>query len=357
MHLILGMFVQSRPPLLGGPWFETPVVSLFVSDQIGALTFLLALTVADRVTDRNPGRRWVYFASIVVAAVGWLMVVTIIVQVTGLPLGWGPMQRADRGIAAWRGYGFFEWLMLDGAATFIYLDAIRARREQLRLRTAQAERTLTAKHLLESRLQAMQARVEPAFLFNTLAHVRRLYETEAASAERMLDDLIRYLRAAMPHMRSTTSTVGREMELARAYLDIVNCGMRGYLAANIRMAAEVVPCRLPPMMMLPMVDRVLARDLNSAVTAMTLRIDCDSPVGEVLRIHIACEGEGLLHQTEDASLVSIRDRLAALYGDRYRLVVSGGAGLASHTTLEIPLEPVPPVADLPADLLGFRAAR
>jgi LytS/YehU family sensor histidine kinase len=194
----------------------------------------------------------------------------------------------------------------------------------------------------------MQARVEPAFLFNTLARVRTLYESHVEPAERMLDDLIRYLRAAMPHMRSTSSTVGQETELARAYLDIVKLGVRGQLATEIRVSAGVASCRLPPMMLLPMVDRALARNPDSPATAINLRIDCDSPAVELLRIHVACEAPGLLHQTEDASLADLRDRLAALYGDRYRLVVSGGASLASHMTLEIPLEPVASLADLPA---------
>ena len=357
MHLIQGTFLVSQPPMLPIPWFESRLVSLFLSDQIGALTLLLAIAIADRVTGRDPGHKWTYLSAVVIAAVAWVTVTTAIVHGTGLPLGWGPMRRTDPLMAQWVGYGFFEWLMLDGAATFIYLDAIRAGREQLRLRTAQTERMLTAKRLVESQLLAMQARVEPGFLFNTLAHVRSLYDTQVASAERMLDDLIRYLRAAMPHMRSTTSTVRQEIELAQAYLDIMRLGVRGQLVTDIHVAPDIVRCRLPPMMLLPMIDRVLARDPGSASTTIALRVDCDSPAGDVLRIHIACEAAGLLHQTEDASVASIRDRLVALYGDRHRLVVSGGAGLASHMTLEVPLEHVVSPEHAPAAVLGFHAAQ
>jgi hypothetical protein len=52
-----------------------------------------------------------------------------------------------------------------------------------------------------------------------------------------------------------------------------------------------------------------------------------------------------------------RQRLGTLYEDRYRLVVSGGAGIASHTTLEIPLERIEPPADASARVLRLRPAQ
>jgi sensor histidine kinase YesM len=90
-----------------------------------------------------------------------------------------------------------------------------------RMRAAELARTLSRRRTLESRLQAMQARVEPQFLFNTLAQVRELYERDAVVAGRVLDDLISYLRAALPHLRESSSTLGQEIALARAYLDIM----------------------------------------------------------------------------------------------------------------------------------------
>src|SRR5262249_50548924 len=135
-------------------------------------------------------------------------------------------------------YGFLEWLLLGGAATFIVLDARRARIEQRRLRGAESERARTAKRMLESQLQAMQARVEPQFLFNTLAQVRQLSEVDIRLAERVLDDLIAYLRAAMPQMRDTTSTVAREMGLVRAYLDIVKAGLGDRLRVEFSISEQ-----------------------------------------------------------------------------------------------------------------------
>ena len=79
----------------------------------------------------------------------------------------------------------------------------------------------------------MQARVEPQFLFNTLAQVRQLYDSDAPLAGKMLDDLIAYLRAALPHLRESSSTLGKEAALARAYLDIVRVRLGERLAFDI----------------------------------------------------------------------------------------------------------------------------
>src|SRR5262249_61808164 len=71
-------------------------------------------------------------------------------------------------------------------------------RDQARLMRADAERAQLEKNVLEARLQLLQAQVEPHFLFNTLANVQHLVETNPSAASRMLDSLNRYLRPALP---------------------------------------------------------------------------------------------------------------------------------------------------------------
>src|SRR6476646_2415358 len=92
--------------------------------------------------------------------------------------------------------------------------------DRARMLRAEAERHQLEKGMLESRLALMQAQVEPHFLFNTLAHVQHLVETEPAAASRMLESLIRYLRAALPQMREASTNLGRELDMARAFLEI-----------------------------------------------------------------------------------------------------------------------------------------
>src|SRR5438270_921655 len=68
-------------------------------------------------------------------------------------------------------------------ATYIYVSRRLGIHRVAMLRAAQFERARASRQVLESRLQAMQARVEPQFLFNTLALVEQLYESETKAAD------------------------------------------------------------------------------------------------------------------------------------------------------------------------------
>src|SRR5258706_13310422 len=97
----------------------------------------------------------------------------------------------------------------------------------------------------------MQARVEPQFLFNTLAQVRELYEHDVAVAGRMLDDLMAYLRAALPHLRHSTSTLGQETALVQAYLDILRVRLGDRLRSDLDGPAAPRSFVEPPMVWWP----------------------------------------------------------------------------------------------------------
>jgi hypothetical protein len=91
-------------------------------------------------------------------------------------------------------YIVFEGLTIGGLAILMYADRRDSQRILANLRTAQVQRSTQARQVLESQLQAMQARVEPQFLFNTLGRINQLYDVDAVLGEQMLDDLIVYLR-------------------------------------------------------------------------------------------------------------------------------------------------------------------
>ena len=103
---------------------------------------------------------------------------------------------------------------------WVYIFRERESRHAAQLANAEAMRHQLEKNVLEARLALMQAQVEPHFLFNTLANVQHLVETDPPAASQLLESLIQYLRAALPRMREDASTVGREAEMARAFLEI-----------------------------------------------------------------------------------------------------------------------------------------
>jgi hypothetical protein len=302
---------------------------VFLKSQVGAFILLLALVATDRITGDDPRRRIAYAVAVLVTATLYALVRTLI----GLGSEFEWMEFVKGSL-----YAFFEWLVLGGVATFIYVDRRRALAAMTRMRAAEIERANAAKRTLESRLQAMQARVEPQFLFNTLAQVRELYRASTARGEQMLDELIAYLRAAMPRMRDTSSTVGQEIDLVRAYLGIVSLRLGERLAFDIEPPGEAADARMPPMMLLPLVDHVIAHGLADPRSTGLIRIRTRLK-DEKVRLEIADSGVGFLPGSGDDGIAGIRERLSALYGSEARLDLRRRDALSTEAVLEIRYEP------------------
>jgi len=315
------------------PYPAGPVVSLskdFLIQQLGAFTLMLALVATDRITGSDPRRRAAYALAVVVTA-ALFAPLEALMERFGFGFGWAELARGAL-------YSFFEWLVLAGVATFIYTERRRAQVAKARMHAAELERARAAKRTLESRLQAMQARVEPQFLFNTLAQVRELYRASAARGERMLDELIAYLRAAMPRMRDASSTVGEELDLVRAYLGIVRLRLGERLAFDIEPPGAVADARMPPMIILPLVDHAIAHGLADPTASGALRIRA-CLVDRSVRLEIEDSGAGFGPQAEGEGIARIRERLSALYGSDASLVLRRKEASATEAVLEFRHEP------------------
>ena len=317
-----------------------PILSLsraFVKAQLGAFILMLALVAADRITGNDPRRRAAYAVAVAITATLYAPLVTLLGQLSELV--WIEFVKETL-------YHFFEWLVLAGVATFIYTDRRRARTARDRMRAAEIERAQAAKRTLESRLQAMQARVEPQFLFNTLAQVRELYRASAVRGERMLDELIAYLRAAMPRMRDTSSSVGQEIDLVRAYLGIVSLRLGERLAFDVEPAGAAAAARMPPMMLLPLVDHAVGHRLADPRSTGSIRIRAGLE-DEKVRLEITDSGVGFLPRRADHDIAAIRERLSALYGGDASLVLRSTEGSATEAVLQIRYEPGAATVDEP----------
>jgi hypothetical protein len=209
---------------------------------------------------------------------------------------------------------FLEYLIWGAIIVWIYVNRRGALRAAARMNAAQVQRAELARRTLQARLATLQARVEPRFLHDTLARVAERYEEDPAKGSEMLGRLIVYLRAALPHLRESTSTLAQEIALARAYVDV----MRAHLGADVALHAELPEAlrtaRMPAMIVLPLVTRSLARGADDTTA---IRVSAQR-AGDVLRVSIAAGAPGFPDST-DGSLGDIRQRLHALYGERGRL--------------------------------------
>lgn len=190
--------------------------------------------------------------------------------------------------------------------------AQRAQREA-RLRTVQA------------RLQAVQARIDPQLLFEMLDAVRLAYAAEPERAERLLDELVAFLRASLPRLRTASASIAGEAELARAYARLrslagpVDCPM------VLDVAQQAVHARFPPGVLLPLLDDGLRRRGGPC----TLRV--------VRSADECCVALGLPVAPSDAVQMRVRSLLADLYGTAASLDVDT-RGEAAVVTIRVPHE-------------------
>jgi hypothetical protein len=216
----------------------------------------------------------------------------------------------------------------------------------LRQRNAQLERDLQARELarleaekqsLAAQLRMLQAQIEPHFLFNSLANVAALIDTDRKLAGSLLDALIRYLRSSLARTRAEGGTLGDEVALLTAYLEVLKVRMGNRLDYRFDIAPELLDAAFPPMLLQPLVENAIRHGLEPKVAGGRITVSAQKQ-GERLRIAVADDGLGFGETPGDGIGVrNVRDRLAALYGPAARLELSSGVGAGATATMSIPL--------------------
>ena len=203
------------------------------------------------------------------------------------------------------------------ATLLVYRE--REARAHANLRTSESTRYQLEKQVLEARLKLMQAQIEPHFLFNTLANVQHLVETNPPLAARTLESLIAYLRAALPQMREDGTTLGREIALAHAYLDIQQIRMGPRLQFSVELPDSMRSAIFPPMMLLTLVENAIKHGLDPLQQGGVINVAAELHDGALV-VSVADTGQGLLEASGiGVGLVNIRERLTALYGKAAKL--------------------------------------
>jgi hypothetical protein len=126
-----------------------------------------------------------------------------------------------------------------------------------RLATAQRAQREARRRTVQIDLQAVQARIDPGLLFGMLEAVRQAYADDPPRAERLLEELIAFLRASLPHLRTHASSVPREAELARAYAQLLSLAQAAGWSMSLRISEAARHARFPPGALLPLVDDAL----------------------------------------------------------------------------------------------------
>ena len=214
--------------------------------------------------------------------------------------------------------------------------------------SAQAGEESLERRLVEAQMAALQAQVEPHFLFNTLALIGQLIETDPPQAARIHTHLIDYLRATLPQMRAKGSgTLGRQLDMSRAYLAIMQARMRSRLAVSIDVPFEMMSATFPPMMLQILIENAIKHGLEPKVEGG--RIDIRARVdGQMMVVEVCDDGVGFnVHAGDGVGLNNVRERLRILYGNRAQLLIEAPLDGGARATIRLPYAP---------DIFAARAA-
>jgi len=308
-----------------GPWWVI-VGGALQHVLLQAILLLLALAVAVNVEAARLPKWWPFaVAATVATAIAGLFDF-------GLRYAVGSIELQEGIMYVWALGPYM--LLIAALAAFGTMHAADAARRTGTLRNLQLEQVRVAREAYQARLVALQARVEPRFLFETLSDVEVFYEKDAELGARVLDDLIAYLRAALPALEDTSSTLDAELMLVRTWLDIMRIRAAERLWFALPEAQTRFDARMPPMLLLPLVQHAVDGANDAARTVFVSVTIAD----ERVRITVVGPAAAFARFGEAPAIAAIRERLQAIYAEQSRLVLEATRHDRSQAILEIPYE-------------------
>jgi signal transduction histidine kinase len=226
---------------------------------------------------------------------------------------------------------------LAGSLTLFYADLReRVQSTSLELRTQQFEREAAERVAAESRLEALQSRLQPHFLFNTINSVLALIREDPAAAERMLERLSRLLRFVLDAQQKPVVRLDEEVRLVRDYLEIEQTRFGGRLEFTIDAPAELSGLAVPPCALQTLVENsvkyaVAPRRAGSRISIRAARYR------DTLALEVMDGGPGFDRSAIQPGhgLDTLEKRLATLYGPEAFLQIENGSGAAVRLRLPV----------------------
>ncbi len=234
-----------------------------------------------------------------------------------------------------------DWYRVDDGTNLENAEAItraitRRVADRRRSEQAAARQSSTEKELTVAKLSLLHAQVEPHFLYNTLASAQYLTRSDPALADEMLGNLITYLRHSLPRTDDSLSTLGEELDRARAYLEILKIRMGPRLGLQIEVPAHLLDVPFPPMMLQTLIENAIKHGLEPRTGGGTVWILATETDGRV-SVTVADDGLGFTEQGGGTGigLRNVRERLRLAYGDAasFAIVANFPTGVAATITL------------------------
>lgn len=313
----------------------TPAYVVAGRAMLVGLACLAAFGIVERWPRRLPGwvARWALQVFAVAFVVPWaVLVLYVAITTPGMPFFWSDeMRRNGFMVMTMGGLLVGPWVAV---AALLHQKEFAARSQALAF---ELERSQLERKALDARLRSLQARVEPHFLFNTLANVRELVVSGSPQAATVLDSLIAYLRAAVPRLNDPLSTLGQELELVRAYLELMHLRMPDRLQFDLHCDPAALELRCPPATLLTLVENAVRHGIDPSEEGGRIEVRVEV-LGERCRVQVRDTGMGLEAGGEGlgTGLATLRERLELVFGDAAGLRLVAGEPRGAVAEVEFP---------------------
>jgi LytS/YehU family sensor histidine kinase len=219
---------------------------------------------------------------------------------------------------------YAAWATVRNATRLLYLHAER--------RAAQAAQARL--ELSDARMSALQARMQPHFLFNALNTIASLLRSDPPAAEATVEDLSAILRASFKQEHATTRPLRDEIALTRAYVGVEQRRLGDRLRVDWHVADGALDVHVPILSLQPLVENAIKHGIASRLEGGVVTVVVEG-ADEGIRIRVSDDGDGFIRGwTEGTGIGNLRQRLQSLYGDRARLAVGNESG--ASVSIDLP---------------------
>jgi len=227
-------------------------------------------------------------------------------------------------------------LFFGGIGSITYFLSQRIEQLDAEVKQRRVNEMESERRQMEAQLKMLQAQIEPHFLFNTLANVSSLIDSNPALSKKLLERLNDWLRIALVRTRSDSTTLGAELEMLENYLQIlkIRFGERLHWATDVEEEARYIP--FPPMLLQPLVENAVRHGIEPKIGGGEI---CISAIltEESLRVEVSDTGVGLVDKEgAGAGLINVRARLATLFGEHGQLSIQSNSKGGVTAILELP---------------------
>ena len=246
------------------------------------------------------------------------------------------------GMAKWIGSReqVFTSVVISLVISLVLAIAWKRRSEELTAQIALAEERERAeaseRSAAQANLRALQAQIEPHFLFNTLANVTSLIHSQPDDAKRMLENFIEYLRATLASTREAHTTVGSEFEMMTKFLSILQIRMGARLRFHFDLPQEIQNAAMPPMLLQPLIENAIKHGLEPKLEGGSVTLKAERH-DDALRVSIIDTGLGFgTKPSNGIGLKNVRERVEKLYGHRGSVLIEEYQPCGTRVVVTIP---------------------